>query len=218
MKKIGKYVLTAIVVILIAVVVLIVAARFLNRGQGSGDLMQPAVLPAEYSITYQVAQENGKLTEVTMERDADGYIYFASAAEELLFVPSGAGYLLYRPNLSGVFLQVDDTLYTEDYVEEATAEFQEYVQKSSLRSSQSAEFVEEQVICGRACDLYRIDMTLGAYEQDDLLAIDQETGVCMRWDIESQVDGYELSAEGSFSCVQFETENNELSVRAKAAA
>ena len=217
MKKMGKWLIITLGVILLVVVVLIVGSTFIPRNNAVGGTAQ-VTLPNEYLITYEVAMENGTLETVTLGKDSDGYIYASNGTEALLFTPSGSGYLEYKATVDGLFVQADDTLYTASYVEEATESVLAYAKKSNLRYSQSAKLSDTRTIAGRTCDLYTIDMQLGVYAMSDVMAVDQQTGACLVWVQSQSVDGYEIKSEGDFTCTLFQTENVELPSRSKTLA
>ncbi|MDD3411120.1 MAG: hypothetical protein PHY12_09970 [Eubacteriales bacterium] len=213
----GKWLIITLGVILLVVVVLIVGSTLIPRSNAVSAAAQ-VTLPNEYLITYEVATENGTLETVTLGKDSDGYVYANNGVEALLFAPSGSGYLEYKATIDGLFVQAGDTLYTASYVEDATQSVLAYAKKSNLRYSQSAKLADTRILAGRACDLYTIDMQLGVYAMSDVMAVDQQTGVCLVWAQSQSVNGYEIKSEGDFTCTLFQTENVVLPSRSKTLA
>ncbi len=176
------------------------------------DLLQPAQLPEEYLITYEIESKSGRLIQITRGKDADGRIYFNSPTEELLFVPSGGGYQMYYADIDGNFIDLDQAVYTPKFVEETTQEFLQYAQKSSVRHSGTAKYTGDTQIAGRDCRVYEIRMKLSIFSQRYTFVIDNETGVCVEWKSAANIRGFDLTPGGNFTCIEFRTEDVRLPI------
>lgn len=166
-------------------------------------------MPEQYSITYEIESADGIIYTVQKTKDADGNIYFRSSEEELLFLGDGNNYILYQPDESGSFSADDqNATYNSSYVETATEKFMEFAEKSEKQFIPGMESTGEQTISGRECAVYMVETGAANFSVVYQFYVDKETGICLGWEEEKSISGYEMESDGEvFRCTEFLTEN-----------
>lgn len=167
-----------------------------------------AKLPEQYFITYEIACEDGTIETISKARDQAGNIYY-KADEEYLFIKDGSNYILYQPE-TGAFVPVEDKKYQSGFIDSLTKDFDEYVEKANVNADGAGHYAGESTVAGRTCSIYEISVTVVNFEQKYQFAIDQETYVCLEWNSEKNISGYETAGEGNFACTRFDTEGIDL--------
>lgn len=173
------------------------------------NIPKTAMMPEQYSITYEIESAEGVIHTIQKAKDADGNIYFHSSEEEMLFLADGNNYILYQPDENGNFSTRDpDTLYNATYVENVTEKFMEYAEKSEDRFVPGMESAGEQTVSGRECAVYTVETGVANFSVTYQLYVDKETGICLGWEEGKAVSGYDLEADDEvFRCTEFLTEN-----------
>lgn len=59
---------------------------------------------------------------------------------------------------------------------------------------------------GRDCDIYSVSVVFVNFKQNYQYAMDRETSVCLGWQREQSVSGYQSSGDDGFVCTRFDTE------------
>ncbi|MBY9079346.1 hypothetical protein KIH86_18845 [Paenibacillus sp. HN-1] len=173
---------------------------------------QSVQLPDEYLITYEAETDDGRLVEVSRGQDSEGTIYFRSGSEQMLFVPDGEGYLQFKADQDGNFIESDTNHYTKKFVNEATNDFMEYANRSAAAESGQAKFIGEKDILGRKTHVYEMTMKMPLFSQTYTFAIDTETGVCLEWQSAGKITDQEPSTKGSFESTAFKLQNVKLPI------
>lgn len=173
-----------------------------------GTVLYVAKLPKQYFITYEVSDKDGVVTTFSKAVDVNGNIYY-KADEEYLFMRDGEIFSLYQRD-GEQFTQQTDKKYQAGYVENLTKEFEEYVKRANLNTGGIAKFIEEGEVAGRKCNVYEIAVKVVNFEQIYRFAVDQDTYICLNWESEKNISGFEETGEGSFTCTRFETEGVDL--------
>lgn len=166
-----------------------------------------ATFPEEYFITYAANKEKDTLVHVTRARDAKGRIYFKSEFCQLLFVPSNGGYRAYRIEPNGMMVLESDKYFTQAHILEETKEFTQYAEKATAQQIGKARHLEDAIVAGRACNVYEVEVHLAVFSQKFRCAVDRETGLCMKWGMDADLNGFQLSGPGGFTCTEFYTED-----------
>ena len=175
----------------------------------ASELMEAVKLPEVYRITYSVETPEGVVRTVTKTVDGEGNVYFASGETGSLFLKSGDRYECYVSAEDGRFTKTSDS-YTADYVEQATREFLQYAERSMQQFLPGAEKQGKQTVLGRSCTVYCVGVSGEAGHVTYSIYVDDETGVCLRFDEEKRLGGAELEADGEvFVCIEFVTDEVE---------
>ena len=166
------------------------------------NIPKTAMMPEQYSITYEIESSEGVIYTIQKTKDADGNIYFRSSEEELLFLTDGNNYILYQSDGSGNFSADDrDALYNTTYVDTVTEKFMEYAEKSKKQFIPGMGSTEEQIVSGRKCAVYTVETGAANF-------VDKETGICLGWEEVKAISGHELETDDEvFRCTEFLTEN-----------
>lgn len=166
----------------------------------NGMILYTAKLPEQYFISYETIGKDGVVETISKAVDLEGNIYYKKD-EEYLFIRDGNNFLLYQWE-DGVPVEQPDKKYQFSYIEELTKEFDEYVKKANLNTGGISEYTGEGMICDRNCNLYRITLNVINFEQKYQFAVDQETAVCMEWESEKNISGYEEHGDGGVPLCQ----------------
>ena len=171
--------------------------------------------PEEYSITYEVQEpEDGTITLVTKTCDAEGNIYYSNGERELLFLNEQGRYKLYERSGEDDFTEsAVGKLYTSDYIEGETGEFNECAEQTEKQSAPGFSETDETSIAGRTCRVFENTMGVAGMNVTYVLTVDKETGVCMGWDEVSETGSFDAeTSEELFSCTEFITEDVTLPI------
>lgn len=161
-------------------------------------------LKGDYSITYKIiSSETGEDDTnyiVKMMRTSQGYYIMMGEDTEMLYIKNGDQYDMYLGNNESGFEQYTDIKFSENEVKAQTQSFLGYMlaysqYSDSLKNSGNA------TIAGRSCDKYSYNyIVLGASAKAEYY-IDKETGVCMKYFVESKSGGE--SGSFQFECIEF---------------
>lgn len=163
------------------------------------------VMPETYFITYSQEKEKGIMTQVSMGKDEQGNVFFRSGDKKRIFIKEQGGYRSYFVEKNGIFALEKDAIYSEGHVKEATKEFFDCVNKSIMQRIGHVEYQKSALIAGRECEIYDVKVKVAVFSQSFLCAVDNETGICLRWKQETDLNGFVLSPGGNFECIEFST-------------
>lgn len=159
------------------------------------------MLPEHYLISYNIESPEGVITALRKGVDTAGNVYFSCDGNETLFTYSDEKYTRYETEVKQ---GSSSTAYTNAYVEQETAIFMEYAEKSKLLLSGAAIQTGKTEVAGRSCESYQISVTVANFTQSYEFAIDVETGICLSWQADKTISGYHVdSDESSFVCTEF---------------
>lgn len=178
---------------------------------------QAVSMPEEYSITYEVQKpEEDFMTLVTKARDEQGSIYFSDGEIEKLFLNEKGNYRLYERDGDGEFTESPGKkIYTESFIDTATAAFTQCAEQSELQFAPGFEEGEKTTVAGRACHVFTNKMGVGGMNVTYVLQIDEESGICLGYNEVSETGIFTSKPSKTvFSCTEFATENVKLPVEA----
>lgn len=168
--------------------------------------------PTEYRITYERENGDGTLALITLAKDQQGNFYYSDAAQELWYLADGDGYLAAEPDMAGRLVATSPhTLWKESAVLRQAEAFMELAESSGKQYVPGFTLSGTATVAGRNCDLYTNTMGIAGLNVIYQLYIDQETGICLGWIEKKETSHFDSEAsEGTFLCVEFETEINNL--------
>jgi len=172
-------------------------------------------LTGDYSITYKtVSYENGQAsapTYTTATRTSQGY-YYETTDEDgykqgILYILSGDKYLQCYGSPEEGFELPEETEYTYAYTKEEVETlggwgvfgFMTYY--SDWATMMSADGTE--TIAGRKCDKFKAGFSILGTGIQNIYAVDQQTGVCMKYALAASAQGEYGAFE--FECTEFKT-------------
>jgi len=164
-----------------------------------------AKLPEEFFISYEAETEPGVIETITVAKDTNSNIYYKKGSNECLFLYESGNYIAFEME-EGEFVQQSDNKYEPDYVEQRTDAIGEYIKKGEIMNINAATYLRTEEVLGRTCDIYAVEVKILQFTQDYTFAVDQETMVCLAWNSETKVAGFEMDSNGSFTCTRFDTE------------
>lgn len=174
-----------------------------------------ANFPSEYSITYEVQEpETNTIAQITKTCDADGNIYYSDEDQTILFLKDGDHFSMYEKNEEGDFTETTgNTLYTEDYVASATAEFTELAEQSKMQYTPGFEETGESSVADRTCRVFENKIGIAGMNTTYVLQVDEETGICLGYQILAETGIFDAETDKTtFSCTNFTDEDVTLAV------
>jgi len=187
---------------------------FSSMYNNSSDMMPKNItMPREFSITYEYV-ENGRMREVTMERDSSDNYHYKDGENEYLFVKDGRGYRVAIGTVNG-FAYKNHEKSTFDYVKELTEKFWKCatpLDDDFTMGTTTEEGTGE--ICGRKTNKYKVELGLGynfggysmSMSEATYYDFDAETGICLASTSNENVSVMGLNSadsDGGFECTRF---------------
>lgn len=186
-----------------------VVSETVNENVGE---IKPARLPEEFYLIYEVETDEGTIETYSLAKDLDGNIYYKDPDKEGLFVKEGSAYLLYQKDEMGQMSVSEQRKYQESYVEDYTENIMEYVDQGNIAVSGNALYEGTCEVAGRNCNEYSITLDIGNFTQEFAFASDNATGVCLKWENNKNISGFDVSEGGSFYCTRYETSGISLNM------
>lgn len=164
-------------------------------------------LKGDYSITYKITVKDNSNDEegltVTSMKTKYGY-YFNIYGAEMLYIKSGDKYDQYMGDGAGGFSKMTDEQITEEEVKSAAESVTSYMVNYEEFKDEMKKIGSE-TVAGRSCDKFSFEESSFGLVAKFEYCIDKETGVCLKYTIESKVSG-ETGAYGyNFECTEFKT-------------
>ena len=171
------------------------------------EVMGAVNLPDTYYIEYEVKDKDGVIRTVSKAVDENGSVVFRSGDELLVFIKDGESYTEYSANGNGELTSEVGRKVTEDYVEEATAEFNEYAERSREKLMPTVKVYGETTVADRACTVYSVTVGIKSFNVGYYYYVDDATGVCLGFNSEMVLANIALDTDDTvFTCVTFTTE------------
>lgn len=168
------------------------------------QIIESVTYPDEYLIEYQITNEDGTVTRISKGVDENGSCYYKDSSAEYLFIKNEKVYDEYQC-VDGIWT-ITGNSYTEAKVKELTSGFNTYAEKSREQFNGKYEKGEEKTHVGKPCTEYTLTLKIGNFEQNYIMLVENETGICLKYYGTSTVSSIETQKTG-FECTKFETQN-----------
>lgn len=177
----------------------------------SADEINNAVaFPKAYCIEYQVRDKDGVIRIVSKTKDECGNIHFRSGDSETMFIKDGTCFVEYVKNGDGTFSCEEGKKVDEHYVDNATAEFDEYAEQAKMKYLPGIESQGEQELLGRTCFVYQVKVGLDSHHISFAYYVDKETGICLGFDSNMELANISVGTDDTvFTCTRFATDGIE---------
>lgn len=175
-------------------------------------------LPKEFSITYEYV-DDGKIREVTMERDAHDNYHYKDDEDEYLFIKDGRGYKIAIGTLNG-FVYKNNSKYDFNHIKQLTEKFwkcatplDDDITMGTTTSEGNGE------VCGRKTNKYKVELGMGysfggysvSMSDATYYDFDAETDICLASSSSESVSVLGMSSDDNndkgFECIRFELHN-----------
>ncbi len=171
-------------------------------------------LPKEFSITYEY-NEDGKIREVTMERDAHDNYHYKDSEDEYLFIKDGRGYKIAISTLNG-FVYKNNNKYDFNHIKELTEKFWKCatpLDDDITMGTTTSEGTGN--ICGRKTNKFKVELGMGysfggysvSMSDATYYDFDAETDICLASSSSDTVSVLGMSSgdnDNGFECIRFE--------------
>ena len=174
-------------------------------------------LPQEFSITYEYI-EDGKIREVTMERDARDNYHYKDSEDEYLFVKDGRGYKIAVATLSG-FVYKNINKYDFNHIKKLTEKFWKCATPLDDDITMGTTTAEGNgKVCGRKTNKFKVELGMGysfggysvSMSDATYYDFDAETDICLASSSSETVSVIGMSSgdnDNGFECTRFEIKN-----------
>lgn len=161
--------------------------------------------PETYLITYSIYGNDGVVTFVTRGKDAAGWQCVDDAAGKRIFRPEKDYFQLVGSR--------GPTRYCEAYIEQQAENWRDCAQMSLICRHREPLLVGAEEVAGRSCSIYRIAWDIKIYRYSFDIWVDNETGICLKCEEESDFRGIDHWRRVKFECTEFSTEGLDFSGR-----
>ena len=165
------------------------------------------IMPAAYYISYMYEGERGVFERIIKAKNTRGDICYQADNKKHWFARNGVSYRHYFLEENGLCVLESDRDYSEHYVDDITEKFDQCAQKSVMPRIRKSEQRQELTIAGRDCEEFAVKLEIAVFGQEFLCAVDKKSGICLRWEHKTRLNGFEVAPAGNFICEEFLTEH-----------
>ena len=165
----------------------------------------------ELEIITDSSEDGESSTFISYGESENAFYYCAADVTIILDFSDETKCVTYERNYEGDWIKFD-TVYEENDITREEMEESARLYTTALMGylGNYSQFegkmmaVNEESVAGRRCDTFSYSLSIGGYGFDYLFSIDQETGMCLKWEF-SAAAGAEGSGGIEFKCTRFET-------------
>ncbi len=132
--------------------------------------------PEQYQISYEIDQQDGTVTSVTLGKDSTGNIYYKDFQTEELYVREGDTFIKYSMQ-NGSYVKQDTEKYKQSYIDDKVQPFMDCAKQNNIMSQSALKDNGITTIAGRECRDYVVTMKIINFEQQFHYEYDTQTGI-----------------------------------------
>lgn len=159
-------------------------------------------LPDSYAITFAVSNNDGTINFIKKTMDAENNLLIEEAKSTTLY--------LYDQGYYRLVGDLENKLYTPKHANNSAEKWNDCADKTWIWKHANPTLIGSTTIADRACEEYQVELNIGIYKRVATFAIDKETGLCLQYQVNSELFSFAIEDEVNFTCVEFIAPYTEL--------